>query len=216
MKRVAGFFANSQTLRFVKLADLALIVVVFVLVIRLQNGLADTNAHLKDAVQQQCRSINNIGSVLDKVGRRAGLRFTGSNCRLAVEGRIVAQKPHVGPPGKPGAPGLSIVGPPGKPGARGLQGPTGPMGAPGPAGPEGPQGPQGPPGPQGPAGEPGPAGPTGTGSQGNQGPQGDPGAQGPAGPPGPPGPAGPPGPLSVITTTEQVLVPVPATGGVAP
>lgn len=214
MKRAGHWFAHPQALRWVKYADVALLIVVFVLVIRTQQGLSDTNANLKRAVQQQCQSVNNIGHVLDSVGRTAGLRFTARNCELAVDGRVVAQQPAAGPPGKPGKPGLSIVGPPGPAGKPGLQGPrgeTGPAGPAGPVGPQGPQGPQGPPGEQGPAG---PMGSPGTGTTGGVGPPGPKGDVGPTGPPGPPGPPGAPG--ATTTVTEQVLVPVPVTGGSAP
>lgn len=150
-----------------------------------------------------CAGVQNIGKVLTRAASGSGLRFVASGCTLRVKGRIVARPPvsgPAGPPGAPGKPGLSIVGPPGRAGARGAQGVPGLTGPQGPAGPEGPPGPVG---PQGPQGETGP-----------QGPPGPMGAQGTAGPPGPIGPPGPPGPAT--TTTAQVLVPVPSTGGAAP
>lgn len=152
---------------------------------------------------RNCAGINNIGKVLTRAASGSGLRFVASGCTLRVKGRIVARPPvsgPAGPPGAPGKPGLSVVGPPGRAGARGVQGVPGLTGPQGPAGPEGPPGPVG---PQGPQGETGP-----------QGPPGPMGAQGTAGPPGPIGPPGPPGPAT--TTTAQVLVPVPSTGGAAP
>lgn len=221
MHRLGGFLASPHTRRVVTWLDVVLIAIGVVLLVRVQNGLSDTNARLERNVQatanlatRLCQGQNNIGRVLSEAARGSGLRFRASDCELAVEGRVISRPPArgpQGPAGAPGKPGLSIAGPAGRPGTPGPAGARGPAGLIGPRGPQGAQGPAGPPGPegatgpQGPAGDPGPAGPQGP--EGERGPVGPPGPTGPAGPEGQPGPVGPPGP------TVQVPVPVPSTGG---
>lgn len=221
MQRLAGFLASPRTRSVVTWLDVLLIAVGIVLLVRVQNGLSDTNARLERNVQatanlatRLCQGQNNIGQVLSAAARGSGLRFRASDCELAVQGRIISRPPQrgaQGPAGAPGKPGLSIAGPAGRPGTQGPAGARGPAGF---IGPQGPQGAQGPAGPAGPQGATGPQGPKGdTGPQGPPGPQGE---QGPPGPSGPPGVQGPSGPPVTSTETVQVPVPVPLTGGAAP